>query len=37
MTAPGVEAKKILVTGSWGKSSVVRLLHAALNASGTPT
>jgi len=37
MTAFGVEAKKILVTGSRGKSSVVRLLHAGLNAAGIPT
>ena len=37
MTAPGFEAKRILVTGSRGKSSVVRLLHAGLNAAGIPT
>jgi hypothetical protein len=37
MTAPGVEAKRILVSGSRGKSSVVRLLHAGLNATGIPT
>jgi len=37
MTAPGIEARRILVTGSRGKSSVVRLLHAGLNASGFPT
>ena len=37
MTAPGVEAKKILVTGSRGKSSIVRLLHAAFAAAGNET
>lgn len=37
---PAIKAKtahRILVTGSRGKSSIVRLLHAAMNAAGLPT
>ena len=35
--APTVAPLRVLVTGSRGKSSVVRLLHAGLNATGIPT
>ena len=37
---PGIKAKtahRVLVTGSRGKSSIVRLLHAAMNAAGLST
>ncbi len=33
----GMDKRRILVTGSRGKSSVVRLLHAGLNAGGVAT
>lgn len=38
MTGAGSKAaRRILVTGSRGKSSIVRLLHAAMNATGVRT